>query len=38
MIEVDAAGQVRFYEIGAKGPINDSKDSYGSAATTGSSA
>jgi hypothetical protein len=28
VIEVDAAGQVRFYEIGAKGPINDSKDGY----------
>jgi hypothetical protein len=28
VIEVDAAGQVRFYEIGAKGPINDSRDSY----------
>jgi hypothetical protein len=28
VIEVDAAGQVRFYELGAKGPINDSKDSY----------
>jgi hypothetical protein len=25
VIEVDAAGQVRFYEIGAKGPINDSR-------------
>ena len=28
VIEVDAAGQVHFYEIGAKGPINDSKDTY----------
>jgi len=28
VIEVTAAGQVRFYEIGAKGPINDSKDTY----------
>jgi hypothetical protein len=28
VIEVDAAGRLRFYEIGAKGPINDSKDSY----------
>jgi hypothetical protein len=28
VIEVDASGRVRFYEIGAKGPINDSKDSY----------
>jgi len=28
VIEVDAAGRVRFYEIGAKGPINDSRDSY----------
>lgn len=28
VIEVDATGQVRFYEIGAKGPINDSKDSF----------
>ena len=28
VIEVAATGQVRFYEIGSKGPINDSKDSY----------
>ena len=28
VIEVTAAGQVRFYEIGSKGPINDFKDSY----------
>jgi hypothetical protein len=28
VIEIDAAGGVRFYEIGAKGPINDSKDTY----------
>ena len=28
VIEVDAAGQVRFYEIGAKGPINDTRDTY----------
>jgi hypothetical protein len=28
VIEVDPAGAVRFYEIGAKGPINDSKDTY----------
>ena len=28
VIEVDATGQVRFYEIGAKGPINDSRDSF----------
>jgi hypothetical protein len=28
VIEVDAAGQVRFYEMGAKGPINDTKDTY----------
>ena len=28
VIEIDTAGQVRFYEIGAKGPINDSKDTY----------
>jgi len=28
VIEVDAAGQVRFYEIGAKGPINDSRDTF----------
>jgi hypothetical protein len=28
VIEVDSAGQVRFYEIGAKGPINDSRDTY----------
>jgi hypothetical protein len=28
VIDVEAAGQVHFYEIGAKGPINDSKDSY----------
>ncbi len=28
VIEVDPAGGVRFYEIGAKGPINDSKDTY----------
>jgi len=28
VIEVDPAGGVRFYEMGAKGPINDSKDTY----------
>jgi hypothetical protein len=28
VIEIDAYGQARFYEIGAKGPINDSKDTY----------
>jgi hypothetical protein len=28
VIEVTATGQVRFYEIGAKGPINDSNDTY----------
>jgi hypothetical protein len=28
VIEVDASGGVRFYELGAKGPINDSKDTY----------
>jgi hypothetical protein len=28
VIEVDSYNQVRFYEIGSKGPINDSKDSY----------
>jgi hypothetical protein len=28
VIEVDSAGGVRFYEIGQKGPINDSKDTY----------
>jgi len=28
VIEIDSAGQVRFYEIGAKGPINDSRDTY----------
>jgi len=28
VIEADAAGHVRFYEIGAKGPINDSKDEF----------
>jgi hypothetical protein len=28
VIEVEAAGQVRFYEIGTKGPINDIKDTY----------
>jgi hypothetical protein len=28
VIEVDPAGGVRFYEIGSKGPINDSKDTY----------
>jgi hypothetical protein len=28
VIEIDPAGQVRFYEIGAKGPINESKDMY----------
>jgi hypothetical protein len=28
VIEIDSAGQVRFYEIGLKGPINDSKDTY----------
>lgn len=28
VIEIDSAGQVRFYEIGAKGPINDIRDTY----------
>jgi hypothetical protein len=28
VIEVLASGQMRFYEIGAKGPINDTKDTY----------
>jgi hypothetical protein len=28
VIDVDSVGQVRFYEIGAKGPINDSRDTY----------
>ncbi len=28
VIEIDPTGQVRFYEMGAKGPINDSKDTY----------
>jgi hypothetical protein len=28
VIEVEAGGEVRFYEIGAKGPINDSRDTY----------
>jgi hypothetical protein len=28
VIEVDAAGVVRFYEMGANGPINDSRDTY----------
>jgi len=28
VIEVGATGQVRFYEIGAQGPINDSSDRY----------
>jgi hypothetical protein len=28
VIEIDALGNARFYEIGAKGPINDSKDTY----------
>ena len=28
VIEVDAFGGVRFYEMGAKGPINDSRDTY----------
>jgi hypothetical protein len=28
VIELTAAGQVRFYENGANGPINDSKDTY----------
>jgi hypothetical protein len=28
VIEVEADSQVRFYEIGAKGPINDSHDNY----------
>jgi hypothetical protein len=28
VIEVDPTGAVRFYEMGAKGPINDSKDTY----------
>ena len=29
VIEVLANGQVRFYEVGLKGPINDSRDTYG---------
>lgn len=28
VIEIVAAGEVRFYEIGGKGPINDSKDTF----------
>jgi hypothetical protein len=28
VIEVMPSGQVRFFEIGAKGPINDSTDTY----------
>jgi hypothetical protein len=28
VIEVDPVGGVRFYEMGSKGPINDSKDNY----------
>jgi hypothetical protein len=28
VIQVDASGGVRFYEVGAKGPINDSRDTY----------
>jgi hypothetical protein len=28
VIEVTATGQVRFYELGAKGPINDSNDTF----------
>jgi hypothetical protein len=28
VIEVDGSDQVRFYEIGAKGPINDTRDTY----------
>jgi hypothetical protein len=28
VIEVEAAGGIRFYEIGAKGPINENRDSY----------
>jgi hypothetical protein len=28
VIEVDAGGGVRFYEMGSKGPIDDSKDTY----------
>jgi len=28
VIEVSAGGQIRFYELGAKGPINDSQDTY----------
>jgi hypothetical protein len=28
VIEVGATGQVHFFEIGAKGPINDSRDTY----------
>src|SRR5271170_4751688 len=28
VIEVSATGQVHFFEIGAKGPINDSRDTY----------
>jgi hypothetical protein len=28
VIEIDPSGGVRFYEMGAKGPINESKDTY----------
>ncbi len=28
VIEIDSGGKVRFYEIGAKGPINDLRDTY----------
>jgi hypothetical protein len=28
VIEVEASGSVRFYELGSKGPINDTKDTY----------
>ncbi|MGA2017828.1 MAG: hypothetical protein ABSH26_12835 [Opitutaceae bacterium] len=28
IIEIESPGQIRFYEIGAKGPINDTKDTY----------
>ncbi len=28
VIEIEAGAQVRFYEVGSKGPINDSKDTY----------
>jgi hypothetical protein len=28
VIEVVASGQLRFYEMGAKGPINDTRDTY----------